>query len=572
MLKGQRVIVKGERGTILTTGGCLRRKIKIKFDSGDKKMVEKDSIELIEPRKDMAAIEARFEELRNRKVLVYWAGDEAWYPAKVVELLSQSGEFKIVYDDGEDTLHTYLDFSDYEMEPNGVALVWKPERLEKEQQGQHEHMKNDQDKMDVDESEDSDDIPIGKMRSSSKALHKMSSRSNRISRKENIAGKEDKLGGVMTNRDRNTGVHPKGGRFRKNYDSSSSVLLSSTSKLKAQHVVSGDVDSNDVDQHPKQLNKEKIFSNDNDEDLSDDNIIDLTKDEDSDDVDCIASNDGEEEPSSPEPSPTPPLISREQLKKGTKVEIWWHGDRRWYEGEIMHSPHKEEEEIVVHYKDGYIERESMRDRRGRICMRLMPKEKSIAVNQKKDKTEEKMDAPKNMIAIHTETFKQKGITVNQKKDKPEEKMDASKETITNHAETFKKKNAATGVQKGKMRMGKFNDASKQTKIPRKRLKIPKKAGAMKKMRTITSKRNVSDKAQASHVRSFSNGKSPKSQPMNFKRSSSGRNFAKNSNLETRKKVKSRFRIRSKALAPWVAVKLPENPFAPPMDPRPWRLK
>mmetsp|Transcript_30471 Transcript_30471/g.42440 ORF Transcript_30471/g.42440 Transcript_30471/m.42440 type:complete len:198 (-) Transcript_30471:105-698(-) len=191
-----------------------------------------------------------------------------------------------------------------------------------------------------------------------------------------------------------------------------------------------------------------------------------------------------------------------------------------------------DEQIRVHYKDGENIWESMRDKRGRVCMRLvMPKDKIKTVNQKIDMRREKMDAlGGTMIATHSSATRLKG------------------------------KNAKR----------KLSNPPKQ-KIRRKKLKIPKKAG-VKKKRTTISNGCTSGQAQINRVRSLANDKIHKPPSTNFNRFSNGRNSSHDRVVNIREKVESHFRIRTKAHAPWVAVKLPENPNAPPMDPRPWRLK
>ena len=46
------------------------------------------------------------------------------------------------------------------------------------------------------------------------------------------------------------------------------------------------------------------------------------------------------------------VISYDRLNVGDLVEVYWHGEKKWFEGEVISCDMDSEESIEIHYKDG----------------------------------------------------------------------------------------------------------------------------------------------------------------------------------------------------------------------------
>mmetsp|Transcript_18915 Transcript_18915/g.26344 ORF Transcript_18915/g.26344 Transcript_18915/m.26344 type:complete len:516 (+) Transcript_18915:147-1694(+) len=113
--------LKGEtaRGTLLKSSA--KNGYIVRFDDGSRKLCSK--IEAIDPPENFDRERCR-RRFGGKKIDVYWAGDQQWYSATIEDVL-ETGEFRIVYDDGETKRFVFLQLGHFSRPPNGNDLVWR---------------------------------------------------------------------------------------------------------------------------------------------------------------------------------------------------------------------------------------------------------------------------------------------------------------------------------------------------------------------------------------------------------------------------------------------------------------
>ena len=122
------------RGVVEVVNGS---KVTIRFsDSGaaDEFDAESPCLRRVEPMLgfDVKSNGRRF---NNKPVEVYWSGDKAWYGARVIRVLN-TGEIQVTYDDGDNSMCTFVQASLFEVtdmgpDPENAPLLWRFKRGKK---------------------------------------------------------------------------------------------------------------------------------------------------------------------------------------------------------------------------------------------------------------------------------------------------------------------------------------------------------------------------------------------------------------------------------------------------------